>query len=387
MSTLTRRHLAAALLASGFALALGLPSCAFLGVDAEENSFSQADTGGNGGAGGSGGGGQDPANPDAGDDADADGPVATNLLAGTDTCPGTDFPLSPGAGETICQDSTTVHGADYSSYCGVGDGSGKDVVYHLLPSGSGTLTAVLAEQSPGFDGVLYVRTKCDDPASVLACADFPMGSADRLSWAVGIGESYDYYLFVDGRDDTAGDYNLRLSLEPAACGDGVVNEPDGEECDYGDTVAGDGCDPSCHFEAPNPLEDVCSTSTISLTTTEPLTLPGHTIGYADDYAAPCNAAAGGPDRVHRVSTPGLTVPGQLTVSAAADFDVVLSVYTACQSGELDHLVACADSPVAAAPEEVTLDTDQNGVFLVVVDGYGATSYGSYTLTFTLTPGE
>jgi len=297
-----------------------------------------------------------------------------------DSCPGKPLDIYLSGGEVSEPDTTHYSGAYYSSYCGVGDGSGNDTVYQLNPDASGTLRVTLRNLSDGFDGVLYLRSDCDEPATVLTCVDEEgLGGEESLLYGVGAGEADSYFLFVDGSDVTEGDYELGLSLEPALCGDGVVNEPDGEQCDYGDPVPG--CDSSCHFEPPDTLEDICSTKTINLTT-DPLTQPGHTIGYTDDYAAPCGAAAGGPDRAYTVTTPGFT--GSLTVSVeATDFDAVLSVYAVCSNGELDNLLACSDDPEASATEQVTLPADPNSEFIVVVDGYDAGSYGSYTLTLSL----
>ena len=59
-------------------------------------------------------------------------------------------------------------------------------------------------------------------------------------------------------EDTAPETSVDASL----CGNTFVNT--GEECDDGNTTAGDGCSPSCMYE-PTSVADVCDGESVALT--------------------------------------------------------------------------------------------------------------------------
>ncbi len=276
---------------------------------------------------------------------------------------------------------------DYKSFCGTGSGSGPDAVYALLVHEPGTLHVTLAATDP-LIGVLYARSTCQDPTSVLGCAQAMDGSAS-LTLAVSAGELV--WLFVDGRDATAGPYSLHVKLDPAACGDGVVNAGDvdagkiGEQCD----PPGDGCSLSCQFEPPNPQYDKCPPGeAIVVSLGSPVHVPGlFTVGYTSDYDAPCNdAQPGAPDRVFRVTS---LVTGTLAVDASGSFDLVLSAHASCKPA-LAGLLACSDATGPKGPESITVPVSFGDDRYIVIDGYEPKASGTFQVTFSLktcTPGN
>lgn len=59
-----------------------------------------------------------------------------------------------------------------------------------------------------------------------------------------------YYVSVveNGSNATVAGYELRASMAPAACGNGILESPAGEQCDDANVSAGDGCSAACQIE-------------------------------------------------------------------------------------------------------------------------------------------
>ena len=350
-------------------LALAPSFCAGCSLSAQADSA--AGSGGSGGNGGAGG---------FGAVSGTGGTVGSGGISFRDFCPGD--PLPPLVGKV---DGTTFGlNDDFDPYCG-GTGSGRDAVYHVAPEGIGTLRVYLTALTPGFRPVLHARRACNDGASAVACRDVT-ASPGPLTLPTG-----SYFLIVDSRDGTVGDYHLEVLRDPPACGDGVVNE--GEECDRGPDVAGDGCSPSCTLEFVETTADTCPGPSATVFSGTPIVVSGYSLGYANDYAAPCGALEGAPDRVFAF-TP--QVSGTLDVSLTpvnASFDAVLSVYSTCKVGAaLDGLLACSDVDAPRDAEHVSVPVVMNSLYYVVVDGYGdpqrvgdLPNSGAFELTVRLEP--
>jgi hypothetical protein len=80
----------------------------------------------------------------------------------------------------------------------------------------------------------------------------------------------------------------------------------------------------------------------------------------------------------------------LTVTAQANFDVVLGAYSACPEGPgedgpdvLSNLLVCSDGPERLDEEEIVIPVESGGSYWAVVDGYRAGDFGNFTLTATL----
>ncbi|TKC99659.1 DUF4215 domain-containing protein [Polyangium fumosum] len=63
-------------------------------------------------------------------------------------------------------------------------------------------------------------------------------------------------------DDAQSSYVLKVKVAAPGCGDSILTSP-GEQCDDGNTVAGDGCSPTCMAETPWEIEPNASTATAS----------------------------------------------------------------------------------------------------------------------------
>lgn len=184
-------------------------------------------------------------------------------------------------------------------------------------------------------------------------------------------------VIVDGASAATGVVSLSLNLADAACPDGVVNAPLGEECDDGDRDEGDGCDRNCKREVPP--DDSCSTATFlgaALVPGRSEVVEGNTVGAKDDYEASCGRKKGAPDRVYGFVT---STGGTLTASLEGTFDGVLSVWRTCDTSErLSGVIACSDGPIASDTERVE-QVIPAGTYYVVVDGFDPEAFGTYVL--------
>jgi cysteine-rich repeat protein len=141
-----------------------------------------------------------------------------------DACPGALVPLTP-AGRTI-NDTLVGKGQDVIPGCGTDT---ADVIYAVVPSVSGTLTATLAA-TDAQQRVVAIQATCGGSASTsLACAQ--SGNPTVQIWAhAGV----TYWVVVAGG---AAPFTLDLKLSP--CGNGVVEGL--EECDDPQNPACVGC--------------------------------------------------------------------------------------------------------------------------------------------------
>lgn len=142
-----------------------------------------------------------------------------------ETCPGAQVQLTP-TGLTI---NGTLAGKaqDLTPSCGVGV---ADVVYAVIPSVSGTLSATLLIGSSGSNGLVSIRSTCADGlASELVCK--PGNGSTAQIW---VDAGVTYWVVASG-DSTF--YNLDLKLFP--CGNGQVEGL--EECDDPADVKCVGC--------------------------------------------------------------------------------------------------------------------------------------------------
>jgi hypothetical protein len=110
---------------------------------------------------------------------------------------------------TLIQDSTSGDDA-FAPGC-VEHASGPEAVFRLVLEESSNV--VLALNSQGLDGVLYVRSDCMDPGSEVACND-DHGSKDRSEVRTTL-EAGAYFVFVDGHGpEDAGPFALEATVQP-----------------------------------------------------------------------------------------------------------------------------------------------------------------------------
>lgn len=169
-------------------------------------------------------------------------------LGPNDGCPGLPLALS-GSGAAprigLASGTTSTLGDNYGSVCG-STKSGKDAVYEVVPDVSGQLSVSLLA---GFDAVVAARTSCNDTNAEVACSVRVLGSGTGGSFTMPVSANTPLWLFVDGNANTAqGGFSLTVTLNPAACGNYVIDP--GEQCDLGSPATGSGCTDTCTFDPP-----------------------------------------------------------------------------------------------------------------------------------------
>jgi len=331
---------------------------------------------------------------------------------GTDTCDGEAITLTQGTNLTLCGEITEDNNDDYQDpFCPAASASGENV-YDVTVSDPGTFRIrVSRDVDSTLNPTTYFRLpgSCNDASDAVSggCYDvFDDFEEICDDWDPGFLSGF--HLFVDGGLDannmpTTGEYVLEMSLEAAACGDGVLNYSTNEECDDGNTQPNDGCSPTCAVET-NTLFDLCPG--------EPLFPDGETVyqgtanttGNLDDYmwapAGTCQGVEmGGHDRVYRV-TPTLTGTLTATVGLGPDcqtpvcksegscspgcWDYVLWATDANDCGNPLNQIACSDA-VSAGPETISFPVTAQTDYNIFVDGYDAFEFGTYNLCIDIVP--
>jgi cysteine-rich repeat protein len=312
--------------------------------------------------------------------------------AGRDSCPGKSQALVPGV-QAVLQGDTTTATNDRQGRpggaCAVGQGA-NDHVYHLIPSGSGTLQ-VDVQGSEGLDPLAYVRTSCDDVASQAACAP-PLANKD-ITLKMNVLTGRDYFLVIDGASGSAGKYAAILKLTTASfCGDGKIDA--NEACDDANKIEGDGCSNDCRKIDGSPASGgSCPGHPVDVWAGQTVTGAGSTSGYGSTFGAPsttaCGTSASGTnsysDHVYAV-TPHATGNLVVTVTAPPSGPLpnfMISARRTCNAlGPEAGL--CANAATSGASETLTIPVHANEVVYVAVDGGATTNNkGDYSIGFKL----
>jgi cysteine-rich repeat protein len=167
-----------------------------------------------------------------------------------------------------------------------------------------TVTDGLGNCPAGFDSKMYLYDSAnnelvnDDESGPASCsAILPSMYPAAASLAVGT-----YYVRVEefGNNGITPFYVLGIKLQPPACGDGILQM--GEQCDDGNTAAGDGCSPTCALEGN------------FITETEPndTQATANPLGGADGFAAAITPVGDQDYFSFNVATPGSSVFIQVT---------------------------------------------------------------------------
>lgn len=241
-----------------------------------------------------------------------------------------------------------------------------ETLYSFTPPADGQLTLNFDSTE---DMGVYIRTKCDDPASEIGCAN-DLGP-DTLSVLVKGGQ--ELTIFVDGYADVthAGPFTMDLLFEaamPEDCTDGKDNDFDQLfDCDDAD------CDATC-----GPLITAeCATAT-------PLVAgmtPGDTTMGTSLFSGSCGGSMGAKEDVYSYTA---AATGELKLSLASMMNHGLYARTTCSDAKTE--IACANSAAGGAAETLTVGLMAGQMVNVFVDGgTGPGDAGAYTLTTTFTP--
>ncbi len=179
--------------------------------------------------------------------------AAGSATCGASTCPEALQALScADAGSTIMIDSAT--GTNVVDTNGCNDfGDTYDAMEVFLSFRAAANTEVTVDftfDTTNIDEVdafvLVDGGMCTDPT--LTCEDYDFGFDGSGSMTFDAVAAQNYFLLFEpylaaGQTTT---YGISITCTPVVCGDGLIGQ--GEECDDGDTDAGDGCDAACVVE-------------------------------------------------------------------------------------------------------------------------------------------
>ncbi len=249
-----------------------------------------------------------------------------NVIAGNDTCENAQA-VSVGQDEqTFVQGSMEGAKDDYRVFCADSDNSPElkypDVVFAVTNAETCTAELTLEGQT-GFDGVLSLGvSNCGDDDY---CSNDTIGGPESLRLNL---EAGTHFVVVSDGGDGTGNYTLGVSCATPTCGDSIVN--DGEDCDDGNTSAGDGCDAECQFEQPDPDLDTCAgaeaSAGVSIGTGQVIHVPSSgeprtTVGASDSGTGTCQIGqqpeTPAPDHVYKVIP---SANGTLIATVGWDFN-------------------------------------------------------------------
>ncbi|MBW2701877.1 MAG: hypothetical protein JRF33_13760 [Deltaproteobacteria bacterium] len=291
--------------------------------------------------------------------------------------------------------STAGGGDDYVGSC-QNSGSADEMVYHFELSESLTITFDLSGSS--YDTMMYLRSDCTNASSEIACDDDSGDGLDSM-FEVDL-QPGDFYLFIDGYNNSVGNYTLTLDV---GCGDGTLYYPVTGECLPDPCVSNPCqqthqtlcdpqlpdsylclCDPGYIFDSseppvcildPNPHGESCA-DVMPLSGNSGM-VAGSSATAADDATGSC--AGGGPDRVY-----GMTLDERslvvLDLDGLGNTDTVLHVRSVCDSAASE--VACDDDGGSGLSSALTLILDA-GAYFIWADSYS--EGGDYELTYSMNP--
>lgn len=323
----------------------------------------------------------EPVDPPVGDAGPPGSPV--------DACPGKATAITAGA-EIILEGDTTGAKDDAKGKlgaCAAGAG-GPDHVYHLQPTGSGSLS-IKVQAEGALNPTVYVRSKCVDEESQSACAP-PLGAGKLVQQQINVTPNGEYYLVVDGASGSAGKYKLTMKLTTGAfCGDGKVDP--NEACDDGNKVEDDGCSNGCVNVNGNPAGGDCAAPhQVHLWKGKTVTGTGATLTYGNTFTKPgtsCDPAIGAnaaQDHVYEVTA---HAAGTMTVTMTpteATYNVQLVARKTCADAatQVGDTASKCNAGSAGVAETLTIPVTNGEKVYVAADG-ALNAKGSYTIQFKL----
>jgi cysteine-rich repeat protein len=321
---------------------------------------------------------------DDGNTTSGDGCSATCKVDGTPpagSCPGAAITLTaPTALRRIGSVSgdTTSSGTSFESPA-CGGGSGKDVVYSITSDLPGRARVTLDAK---FDSFVALRSACADPKTESACKPVPV-SGGKAELIFPVAAKQTTYVVVDGVAGKSGAFRLDVDISATTCGDGLAQYP--EQCDEGNTTAGDGCSANCLLETPLSAPGKCPGATYTLVGS---VAGPKTVSFAGDVSLLAGTASaigclsgGGKDQVYAI-TP--TISGALKSVLRASYpEAQLHARRECFSSQTQ--LDCRIQPIASVPLEMTIPVVAQNTYFIFVDSDSGSTGGPYTLDVTLSP--
>jgi len=275
--------------------------------------------------------------------------------------------------------------ASTASSLGCSSGGGKDQVYAITPTISGSLRSVLHATYP--EAQLHARRECFTSQSQMDCRVQPLASVP-LEMTIPVVADNTYFVFVDSDSGSPGGaYTLDVTLAPATCGNGVLEVP--EQCDDGNTAASDGCSATCTLEAAPAGLDTCPGAPIAFAGAAGGPLTFRTSASTSPLTGGVRAACGSTgvkDAVYSFVAP---YHGWLEATAVGGFNLALNLRSDClaEGGATGTSIACSDVDKGNGAESVKGAITAGQTYFLVVKGALPTTdnEGPFALDVSLKP--
>jgi hypothetical protein len=289
------------------------------------------------------------------------------------------------AGTASVPGSTLLANRTTTGSCG---GSGPDVVYKYSVPATLSNVRIVAKVTPSagsslFQPIVYARLRCSSTSQIdeAGCAVASMsGQSAVFSRAFGSLPAGTYYLWVDGANDTSGDFTLDVSLTSSAgpaeiCGDSIDNDSDGfTDCLDTDCAA----DPACGGSGGNDNCTPPNAPASLLFSARTAFAAGTTAAAGNDTSSPLCGGTG-PDVVYTFTNPSTQgFSASVTGSYAGLTPVIFLRSGSCSGTE----VACGYAPSSGGRASLTVPSLSPGDYYLWVDGSSSTK-GTFTLSATL----
>jgi len=253
----------------------------------------------------------------------------------------------------------------------------------LVPSRDGIFHLALEPLGTNGDLPEFAQLRTDELEVAVSYHLAPEGGSCG-DGVLNAGEACD--LGADANDGSYGGCTADCRLAPR-CGDGILDEEDGEGCDDGGLTPGDGCNEACQAEDPPACE--ATPLPFEADAREPIVVVGDTTEAPLEHTGSCAAATPGggdawltPGRVYEVVAPG---DGTLTarLDGPGALDATLSARDGC--GDASTEQACMASYAAPSGGAwITLPVTAGASVTLLVQGLlGAT--GPFELTVGFEP--
>ncbi|KYF80228.1 hypothetical protein BE18_47925, partial [Sorangium cellulosum] len=284
----------------------------------------------------------------------------------TAACTGATDVSEGGTFSGTTEDGSDAFGAICSDIFGTYPaGSGlKEKVFQFVAPAKGVVRFGAYSDDP--EGLFdwYVRTSCDDAATLLGCLQAFAPGDPLVELPVEAGESY--FIYIEALSEADASYELDVTFVEQICGDGEIVGT--EECDDGNTVDDDACKNTCVVNA----ELLCADAVVL---TEP-EVTGDSSDGTQGFTGSCGGAGG--EVVYRY-TPSAS--GDVTITATPDVGTDIVLYARTECADRDSELACADDPIDAEfPESITVAVTADTPIDIFVDSYGPGDVGPFTLT-------
>jgi hypothetical protein len=235
---------------------------------------------------------------------------------------------------------TTGQRDDAAGSC-AGTGA-PDVVYRFTTPSVGTLTIDIRSTSPGFKPTVYLRSACDTPnAQVTAACGSTVTGGGATSLALHGLPAGTYFLWIDGRDGTAGAFTINMNLLTGT----------GETC-----------------ASPLSLAFAGGEANVA----------GSTANLAADDTGTCGGA--GPDTVYRFDVTSPSLLDATLATTTINARPVLYLRTTCTGTE----GACGAANAGESSATIRTGVLPVGTYHLWVDNFGAGSF-DYALNVRLRP--